>query len=57
MQVLLTSIGFTNFLDASSLSFSFIQILMLEQLKMKHLKKIRETNAGPIDLHWFHEFF
>ena len=23
---------------------------------MKHLKKIRETDAGPIDFHWFHEF-
>ena len=21
------------------------------------LCKIRETDAGPIDLHWFHEFF
>ena len=24
---------------------------------MRHLKKIRETNAGPIDFHWFHDFF
>ena len=24
---------------------------------MRHLKKIRETNAGPIDFHWFHNFF
>ena len=23
---------------------------------MRHLKKIRETDAGPIDLHWFNEF-
>ena len=46
----LTSIGFKNFLDILSLSFSFLQ------LKMRHLKKICETNAGPIDIHWFHEF-
>ena len=25
--------------------------------KMRHLKKIRETDAGPIDFHWFHNFF
>ena len=24
---------------------------------MRHLKKIRETNSGPIDFHWFHDFF
>ena len=24
---------------------------------MIHLKKILETDAGSIDLHWFHEFF
>ena len=24
---------------------------------MRHLKKIRETDAGPIDFHWFHDFF
>ena len=24
---------------------------------MRHLKKIRETDAGPIDFYWFHEFF
>ena len=24
---------------------------------MRHLKKIRETDAGPMDFHWFHEFF
>ena len=33
------------------------QILMWEQSKMTHLKKNRETNAGPIDFHWFHDFF
>ena len=22
---------------------------------MRHLKQIRETDAGPIVLHWFHE--
>ena len=30
---------------------------MLQQSKMRHLKKIRETDAGPIDFHWFHNFF
>ena len=24
---------------------------------MRHLQKIRETDAGPIDFHWFHNFF
>ena len=24
---------------------------------MRHLKKNRETDAGPIDFHWFHDFF
>ena len=49
MQVLLTSIGFTKiFLDVSSLSFSFLQMLMLYQLKMRHLKKICETDAGQM---------
>ena len=24
---------------------------------MRHLKKIRETDEGSIDFHWFHEFF
>ena len=24
---------------------------------MRHLKKFFETDAGPIDFHWFHEFF
>ena len=24
---------------------------------MRHLQKIRETDAGPIDFHWFHDFF
>ena len=24
---------------------------------MRHIKKIRETDAGPIDFHWFHDFF
>ena len=24
---------------------------------MRHLKKNRETDAGPIDFHWFHELF
>jgi hypothetical protein len=23
----------------------------------KHLKKIRETDAGPFDFQWFHKFF
>ena len=49
MLLIFTSIGFTNFLDVSSLSFSFLQ------LKMRHLKKIRETNAGTIDFYWSHE--
>jgi len=48
MQVLLTSIGFTNFLDVSSLSFSFLQMLMLLQLKMRRLNKICETNSDKI---------
>ena len=46
MQGRLTIIGVTNFLDVSSLRFSFLQMLMLQQLKMRHLKKIRETNGG-----------
>ena len=24
---------------------------------MRHLQKIRETDAGPIDFHWFQNFF
>ena len=24
---------------------------------MRHLKKLRETNAGTIDFHWFCKFF
>ena len=30
---------------------------VMSKVEMRHLKKIRETDAGPIDLHWFHEFF
>ena len=30
------------------LIFSFLQMLMLKQLKMRHLKKIRETDGGLI---------
>ena len=48
MQVLLTSIGFTFFLDVSSWSFSFLQILILQELKMRHLNKSCETNEGKI---------
>ena len=48
MQVLLTFIGFNFFLDFSSLIFSFLQMLILPQLKMRHLKKICETDAGQI---------
>ena len=39
------------FLDVSSLTFPFLQMLKLE-----HSDKIRETDACPIDFHWFHEF-
>ena len=46
-NVPLTSIGFTKFLGFLSLIFSFLQMLML-QLKMRHLKKIRETDEGQI---------
>ena len=35
-------------LDVSSLIFSFSQMLMLQQLKIRHLKKIRETDTGQI---------
>jgi hypothetical protein len=44
MQVLLTPLVSRFFLDVSSLSFS----LMLEQLKMRYLNKIRETNGSKI---------
>ena len=48
MQVLLTSFGFTIFLDVSSLSFSFFT-------NADDLNKIRETNGGKIKSkmsHW-----
>ena len=45
---LLTSIGFTIFLDVSSLCSSFLQMLILQQLKISHLNKICETNGGKI---------
>ena len=31
--------------------------MSFDVVTVKDLKKIRETDAGPIDLHWFHEFF
>ena len=24
---------------------------------MRHLEKVGATDAGPIDFHWFHDFF
>ena len=37
MQILMTTIWFTIFLAVSSLSFSFLQMLMLYQLKTTDL--------------------
>ena len=47
----LTSSGFTNFFRCLIFDLSFLKMLMLQQSKMRYLKKIRETNAGPIDFH------
>ena len=52
----LTSIGFTDFFRCLIFGLSFLQMLILLQSKMRHLKKICETDAGPIDFHWFHKF-
>ena len=48
MHVLLTFIGFTNFLDASSLSFSFFTNADVATIKMRHQNKICETNGSKI---------
>ena len=45
----LTSIGFTNFVRCLIFEFFFFTNAdVVKQLKMGHLKKIRETNGGKI---------
>ena len=52
----LTSIDFTIFLDDLSLTFPFFTNADVVTIKDETSKKNRETDAGPIDFHTFHEF-
>ena len=53
----LTSIGFTNFFRCLIFDLSFFTNADFVTIKDETLKKIRETDAGSIDFHWFHEFW
>ena len=53
----LTSIGFTNFCRCLIIDLSFFTIADVVTIEDETSKKIRETDAGSIDFHCFHDFF